>query len=56
MTTEEIKQIERVIGKPISEIDEVDIPSYIRARDGIEKEDWEFAEQAEKEKRQHLEN
>ena len=33
MTTQEQKQIEKFFNKPISEIDELDIPAYIRKRD-----------------------
>ena len=33
MTQEEISEIERVFKKPISEIEEIDIPTYIRNRD-----------------------
>ena len=33
MTQEEIKEIERVFQKPILEVDELDIPAYIRKRD-----------------------
>ena len=32
-TINEIKEIERVFKKPISEIEEIDIPTYIRNRD-----------------------
>ena len=38
MTNEEIKETERVIGKPFEEIDELSIPSYIRKRDFIEEQ------------------
>ena len=37
MTDEEISEIEKVFKKPISEIEEIDIPAYIRKRD-FEKE------------------
>ena len=33
MTQEEISEIERVFKKPILEIEEIDIPTYIRNRD-----------------------
>ena len=33
ISTEEIKEIERVFKKPISEIDKIDIPAYIRQRE-----------------------
>jgi len=33
MTQEEISEIERVFKKPISEIDKIDIPAYIRQRE-----------------------
>ena len=33
MTQEEISEIERVFKKPISEIEELDIPTFIRRRD-----------------------
>lgn len=33
MTKDEIKQIERVFKKPISQVDKLDIPAYIRKRD-----------------------
>ena len=33
MTQEEISEIEKVFKKPISEIEEIDIPTYIRNRD-----------------------
>ena len=33
MTKNEIKHIERVFGKPISQIRELDIPTFIRNRD-----------------------
>ena len=33
MTQEEISEIERVFKKPISEIEKIDIPTYIRNRD-----------------------
>ena len=32
-TLEEIKEIERVLGKPFSEVDEQDIPTFIRNRE-----------------------
>ena len=32
-TINEIKEIERVFKKPISEIDKIDIPAYIRQRE-----------------------
>lgn len=38
MTQDEIKQIERVFQKPINEVDELDVPAFIRKRDEIE--DW----------------
>jgi len=33
MTQEEISEIERVFKKPISEIEKIDIPAYIRQRE-----------------------
>ena len=42
MTKDEIKQIERVFKKPISEIDKWKIPAYIRKRDN-EKRDEEIS-------------
>ena len=33
MTQEEISEIEKVFKKPISEIEELDIPTFIRRRD-----------------------
>lgn len=44
-TKNEIKHIERVFQKPISEIDEIDIPTYIRQRD--EKKMYRFERLAE---------
>ena len=37
MTKDEVKQIERVFQKPISEVDKLDIPTFIRNRDEA---DW----------------
>lgn len=37
MTQDEIKQIERVFQKPISEVEELDVPTFIRKRDAM---DW----------------
>ena len=53
MTQQETNETVRVCGLGF---DYWDIPSYIKRRDGIEKEDWELAEEAERERRQHLEN
>ena len=36
ITKQEIKEIERVIGKSIKEIDKLSIPTYIRERDDDE--------------------
>ena len=33
ISTEEEKEIERVLGKPFSEVEEIEIPTYIRNRD-----------------------
>lgn len=33
MTNEDIKNIERVYNKPFSEIDELEIPTYLRNKD-----------------------
>lgn len=46
-TKDEIKEIERVIGKPISEIDELSIPTFIRNQDA-EKEQF-LVEEVERE-------
>ena len=56
MTTEEIKQIERVFKKPISEIDKIDIPSYIKRQDREEAEAEYWAEQSVRSDEQELEN
>jgi hypothetical protein len=37
MTQDEIKQIERIFQKPINEVDELDVPAFIRKRDAM---DW----------------
>ena len=47
MINEEQQQVIRVCGLGF---DYYDIPAYIRQRDEIEKDDWEFAEKAEQEK------
>ena len=33
ISTEEEKEIERVLGKPFSEVEEIEIPTFIRRRD-----------------------
>jgi len=48
MTEQEKQTIEKFFNKPISEIDEIDIPAYIRKRDK-EKGDGEFAPETKKE-------
>ena len=45
MTQEEIKEIERVFQKPILEVDELNIPAYIRQKD--EKAEIEEAQKTE---------
>jgi len=48
MTEQEKQTIEKFFNKPISEIDEIDIPAYIRNRDKQEG-DGEFDPETEKE-------
>jgi len=48
MTEQEKQTIEKFFNKPISEIDEIDIPAYIRKRDK-EKGDGEFDPETKKE-------
>lgn len=42
MTIEEKKEIERVFQKPIHEVEETDIPAYIRERDFEAEEDEKY--------------
>mgnify|MGYP001145671274 CR=1 FL=1 len=51
MTYEEIKEIEKFFGKPIDEIDWLDIPTYLRKKE--EKEWWAIMEKAEELKQEN---
>ena len=57
MTQEEISEIERVFKKPISEIEKIDIPTYIRNRDFNEEMDFiDELERAREEKGEEIED